>query len=335
MKVQPISSAIEEAKPVSPGASEIAELPAVSIGELMGLTLKERARLLPWLPEGGHIMVFGPRGIGKTYFALSLAISLATGETFLKWKPIKAVGVLIVDGEMALTELRDRLRSLLPGTPTAPLEILSHEYVYSKYEQDLNLGRKEWQELIKSYLDDRPEIRVVVLDNLSCLFPDVPEDTRDDWTTKVLPFVTWLKRRGISAVYIHHSGKGGKQRGTSAREDSLDTVIALRPVPDHDATHGVQFVVTFEKSRLVSGDDVASIEARFETDHDGVPQWTFKSIEESNKIRLLNLVRDGIDSVTDAAEELGISKGQISKLKKKLREEGLLKAGVKMVLANE
>ena len=335
MKVQPIYSAIEEAKPVSPEASEIAELPAVSIGELMGLTLKERARLLPWLPEGGHIMVYGPRGIGKTYFALSLAISLATGETFLKWEPIKAVGVLIVDGEMALTELRDRLRSLLPGTPTAPLEILSHEYVYSKYEQDLNLGRKEWQELIKSYLDDHPEIRVVLLDNLSCLFPDVPEDTRDDWTTKVLPFVTWLKRRGISAVYIHHSGKGGKQRGTSAREDSLDTVIALRPVPDHDATHGAQFVITFEKSRLVSGDDVASIEARFETDHDGVPQWTVKSIEESNKIRLLNLVRDGIDSVTDAADELGISKGQISKLKKKLREEGLLKSGVKMVLANE
>ena len=37
-----------------------------------------------------------------------------------------------------------------------------------------------------------------------------------------------LRRRGKGALLIHHAGKGGQQRGTSRREDVLDTVIALR-----------------------------------------------------------------------------------------------------------
>ena len=31
-----------------------------------------------------------------------------------------------------------------------------------------------------------------------------------------------------TVLFVHHSGKGGQQRGTSRREDVLDTVIALR-----------------------------------------------------------------------------------------------------------
>ncbi len=326
--------AAEDHKPTGEAPSGEISLPVLSVGGLMALDLPERARLLPFLPEGGLIMIFGPRGIGKTYFALSLAISLATGNPFLKWPVSKPAGVLVVDGEMALTDLRDRLRSMLHCKPSAPQEVLSHEYVFNEHQRDLDLGCEEWQGLLKTYLEKHPDIRVLILDNLSCLLPGVAEDKRDDWAAKVLPFIIWLRRRSIAAVFIHHAGKGGEQRGTSAREDNLDTVIRLSHPPDYDATQGAQFVIRFAKARGVFGDDVAEIEVWMETDANGIPEWTWKPVEETNEERLLNLVRDGIDNVSEAAEELNVTKGTVSKLKKKLQGKGILMPGKRLGLAD-
>ena len=309
------------------------DLPVLPVDELMTIDLPDRPRYLPWLPKGGLVQVFGPRGIGKTYFTITLAISLVMGTRFLKWEVTEPAGVLIIDGEMALGELRDRLTNLLPGKPVAPLEILSHEHVYQRQERDLNLGLPEWQDEITRYLEDHPDINVIVLDNLACLLPGVAEDKRDEWSNKVLPFLIGLRRRGVSVVMVHHAGKGGEQRGTSAREDSLDTVINLRRVPGYDATQGAQFEVRFTKARGVYGEDVAPIEARLEQGEDGAPSWTWAAVDEYNETRLLNLVREGIDNVSEAAEEMDVSKGTISKLKKKLQGKGLLRSGRNLELA--
>ena len=161
------------------------------------------------------------------------------------------------------------------------------------------------------------------------------EDQRDDWANKVLPFLTALRRRGIAAVLIHHAGKGGQQRGTSAREDALTAVINLQKVPDADPTLGAQFVVNFTKCRETFGDAVAPFEAQLTTDSDGVPTWTWKSVELSNEQRLLTLVQDGIETVTEAAEELDLSKGTVSKIKKRLIVAGKLLPGQTLILAGD
>ena len=88
--------------------------------------LPERPKLFPWLPEGGLILVYGPRGIGKTFFTLGLASSLVTGATFIRWEPTKTVGVLYVDGEMQLGDLRERIMRQLDRAAIQPFEIVSH-----------------------------------------------------------------------------------------------------------------------------------------------------------------------------------------------------------------
>ncbi len=49
--------------------------------------------------------------------------------------------------------------------------------------------------------------------------------------------------------------------------------------------------------------------------------------------RLLGLVEDGIDTITEAAHELDMTKGAVSKIKKKLQAKGLLVEGRKLVFA--
>ena len=58
---------------------------------------------------------------------------------------------------------------------------------------------------------------------------------------------------GISVLFIHHAGKGGQQRGTSRREDVLDTVIAMRKPADFNPGDGAYFEIHFEKARGLYG----------------------------------------------------------------------------------
>ena len=150
-----------------------------------------------------------------------------------------------------------------------------------------------------------------------------------------VPFLIGLRRRGIAAILVHHAGKGGDQRGTSSREDALNTVIKLGNTPDRDATYGAQFVVQFTKSRGCYGDDVADIEASLAVSADGAPTWTWKPIELSNEDRLVRLIRDGVETGAEAAEELGLSKGAVSKIKKRLVAKGFLAPGATLKLLND
>jgi hypothetical protein len=62
---------------------------------------------------------------------------------------------------------------------------------------------------------------------------------------------------------VHHAGKGGGQRGTSRKEDVLDTVIALSRPPGYVASEGARFEVRFTKSRGFWGSVAEPFEARF------------------------------------------------------------------------
>ena len=83
-------------------------------------------------------------------------------------------------------------------------------------------------------------ISLVIVDNLATLCRTGQPNDADSW----LPIQTWalrLRAAGLSVLFIHHSGKNGGQRGTSAKEDILDTVIGLRRPSDYEATEGARF----------------------------------------------------------------------------------------------
>jgi hypothetical protein len=117
-------------------------------------------------------------------------------------------------------------------------------------------------------------------------------------------------------LIVHHAGKSGAQRGTSRREDILDTSISLRRPADYAPTEGARFEVHFEKARGIHGDLAKPFEAKMEV-RDGKSIWTVRELEDAALARVKALLDDGY-SVRDVASEIGISKSKVQRLKGKI-----------------
>lgn len=275
---------------------------------LLNTDIPERKKILPWLSEGGLAMVFGQRGLGKTYFGLSLAVAVAQGTPFMRWPISEPGGVLYVDGEMWLGDIRERLKKFVHASPQRTLQILSHELFFQQFECDLTITQEEVQEALLTLLDANNDIQLVVIDNLSSL-SRIREDKSDDWRHQMLPFLIACRRRGVAVLMVHHAGKDGEQRGTGARND------------------GCYFRVDFTKSRGCYGQDIEPFTAKLIENPYGETEWIIASIEENDKQRLIRLIADcGEEGVSakEAGEELGLKKQYVSRYRKQLEDEGVI-----------
>lgn len=271
--------------------------------------------------EGSLGFLFGPRGLGKTWLAVHMARCLAEGRDCGPWSVAKARRVLYVDGEMALDGLRERNRAL-SRKGNAPLFYLSHQQHFVKANCGLNLSHHEMQRALTQECIVNG-IEVMFLDNLSCLFSGMRENDADDWET-VLPWLLDLRRKGIAVCIVHHSGRNGtNMRGTSRREDAAFWVMKLEAPNAADTVNGARFIGRFTKNR--EGDEVDA----------GPWQWTFTAAgngtTEAHHTRMDNLdmfvqhVRDGIESCTDIAAEMGVTAGTVSKWAKRAVTAGLIR----------
>jgi hypothetical protein len=310
-------------------------LPVLSFGDLHELVIPERKRLFSFMPEGALVMVHAERGVGKTWFALSLATALASGQSFLKWAVAEPVEVLYIDGEMDLGELRGRARALASGATVPRLHFLSHQYLYDEETTEMDFADGGWQARLEAFLVTHPMIKVVIFDNLSCLLPSTPENKRDDWALTVQPFLLRLRRRGITAILVHHSGRAGTPRGSSAREDQLQAVIRLEAMPKGEDGSGAKFLITFTKSRSAFGAEIEPIVATLQCNGADHATWIWKPAKASNADRLFALVREcnGELTIREAAEALNLGTTTIHALKQFLITEGKLNNGPKLKIA--
>lgn len=294
----------------------------VGLAEFLAMELPPRELILsPWLPKAGLCMLHAFRGIGKTHMSLGIAYAVAKGGSFLNWTAEKSRNVLYIDGEMPAAVLQERLARIVTmnGDRSLPgkLKIITPD-LQSFGMPDF--GTPEGQATISQYITG--DIDLVIIDNLSCLAPSVKENDARDWA----PIQTWvlsLRVQGKSVLLIHHSGKGGGQRGTSKKEDVLDTVISLQRPKDYESSQGARFIVTYEKARGFFGDAAKSFEAHLCDDIGGYI-WKTQAVEESTYEKIVSMLNDGMPQ-KDIAEELEIDKSTVSRHTGRARREGRLK----------
>jgi len=291
----------------------------ISAEDLFALDIPEREIILsPILPAQGLAMLFAQRGVGKSHVAIGIAYAVASGGKFLKWSAPKPRRVVYLDGEMAYSEARSRFmrahamssEKMKPGF----LQIITRD------AQDCpmpDLSTLEGRESLEPYLVDS---ELVILDNLSCLFRTGDESNAECWH-EAQEWLLDLKRRSITVLFIHHAGKGGAQRGTSKREDMLDTIIELNHPDDYTNEEGARFIVSYPKARGFHGIDARSFEAHLGNDDKGY-FWSItselnatikKEVDEGLVGRIKELRSSG-HPLGSIAQKEGISKTQVHRL---------------------
>ena len=208
---------------MSDGAAEA--LAAANASDFLTTQFPPREMVLsPILPSQGLAMLYSRRGVGKTYLTLGIAHAVARGGSFLRWSAPRPRRVLFVDGELPAPVLQQRLRAIVAGLPDTE-QALPNPDSLKIITPDLQRGAMpdiatpRRQAMIESLLNGGD---LLVLDNLSCLARSGKENEGESW----MPVQDWalrLRQQGVCVLFLHHAGKGGQQRGTSRREDLLDT----------------------------------------------------------------------------------------------------------------
>jgi putative DNA primase/helicase len=294
-----------------------------SVADFLRLDLPPRGFILdPILPEKGLLLLHAYRGIGKTHLALSIGYCAASGGRMLGWTAPTPRRVLYVDGEMPAEMIQQRLAAIVAGFENEPpdpsyFEILSADLVEGGLPDLATVaGQQEVDAVII-----RGGYHMVIIDNCSTVIRSGKENEGDSW----LPVQSWAlshRRGGRSIVFVHHDNKNGQQRGTSRREDVLDTVIGLKRPGDYRSDQGARFEIVFEKARGLYGDAARSFEARYEI-RNGAALWTRTEITDAELVRVADALRDGM-SIREAAGALAMHKSKVERLKRKAVEQGLL-----------
>ena len=288
------------------GNSSKHKLVVVTVKQLLSRPLPIRELILaPWLATQSLNMIYSWRGVGKTQVALGIAYAVATGSSFLGWKASKPRGVLYLDGEMPANALQERLSKIGYGKQNLKEEnllLLTPDLQISKMP---DLASNKGQQMIDELM--LPSTELIIIDNLSCFVRSgARENDAESWL-KIGEWALAKRTQGKSILFIHHAGKSGNQRGTSKREDILDTVISLKHAPDYQWDDGAHFEVHFEKARHILGKSVKPFIAHL-TQNGSRQKWQTMALFNKNKI--IELHKTGLSN-SQIACVLGINRSTV------------------------
>jgi putative DNA primase/helicase len=301
---------LAEARPFE-GAYQVT---ALTMREVLELEVPDLEYLVePWLTKASLAMVHAQRGEGKTRFVMAVTHAVATGQDFAAWQVPAAARVLYVDGELPTALLQKRLKEL--GEASENFCVVSRDILLREGVVLPDLATDEGRAFLDAIIE-RHHSEVIVLDSLSTLIRSGIENEAESWA----PIQYWMlghRSRGRTVILIHHQGKSGTPRGTSKKEDTLDTVIALEEVKDDDEASdtGSTFKLKFGKKREFYGKDAAPLLLHLST-VSGTAEWSHELARDKQRDTAEALRQQGMTQ-GQIATELGVTQQRVSKLLKK------------------
>ena len=296
---------------------------ATDVYDLIAADLKDPEPIIsPLIFEADLMMIYGWRGVGKTWFSLGLAYAIASGGQFLTWTSKRPRKVLVLDGEMRASRLRKRLLLIAAGSDSEAekgyLRILTRDMVSDSIEWP-DLGRPDGRDALGILIEvEQPE--VIIVDNLSAwLRSGKGENDEESWRD----CASWLlqqRSKGRAVVLIHHAGKGGQQRGTSRREDILDTVVCLKKPDDYDPQDGMRCEFVFEKARNLDGAEIETLAVDFST-KGGKAIFTSSPVKSDVLSQIHTLIAAGA-SRSEIQKETNLSRFQLARLQDRAKTQG-------------
>lgn len=317
-----ISIMLESAEPYKAPEKKTLDDMVMTFGEFCSLELPKKETLLfPWLKEQSITLVSGWRGVGKTFFALGILDAISKGKPFGPWDCNKSVPTLFFDAEMPCSDTQERGLGfyLHEGERKNPIKVHSEALANLHGLPRANLGSEAWRSKMKQILLTH-HIKLWVIDNLASVTGGLDENLKKDYDP-INQWILELRFTGIATMLLHHVGKEGQQRGTSAREDNLDVSIILKHPNDFVPEDGCRFITSFSKNRVSHKDLKLLGDTEFRLDENY--QWTWGNVRGEMKKEVLRLIGDGAD-VKSIIESLNITKGYISQIRNKAIKDNLI-----------
>lgn len=194
------------------------------------LDLPPQRWLVPdWLPLDAVVVVYAPPGVGKSFYALSLALELASGGSWCGTR-LEAAPVLYVAAERA-TQLRERQEAWTRhhGTPL-PRELVT---IAPKPAAVPQLTSRFDVEALCQEVRERG-VKLVVLDTYAMMTLGLEENSAKD-TGPVLKSLGLIRdaTEGGLVLVVHHAGKDTSRglRGSSAFLGAVDLTVGLEGSP--------------------------------------------------------------------------------------------------------
>lgn len=289
----------------------------LSADALEALEIPRRPRLLDdWLCQGDLGYIFAPRGVGKTWMAMSVPNAIAGGTSLGEWSAGDfRAKVLYIDGEMPLELTRARNRSLA----ISGVSYLHHDRIFELLESSLNIAHASHQSAITEVIIGGG-FDCVVLDNLSCLASGMDENNGQDHES-ISGWLLELRRRKITVIMIHHAGRSGAMRGHSKREDATSWILELRDAKV-DGEDGAKFISHFAKRSRNTSQAMPDLLWHFQTPESGITEVTCTPAEVEDFEKFVQHVGDGVDCAKDIADLMEKPKGTVSKWVKRALDSG-------------
>ena len=286
--------------------------------ELMGMVIPERKFILGGLiAEKSINIVNGFRGSGKSWLMLIMANEVSWEGEVGPWKVEAPTNTLLVDGEMPISLLQERMKMINKGRDIRKKEykmwVYSEAYAYRIGLKRASILDSVWREWLLEETE-RKKIGLLILDNLSSLAPGIDENDKMAFD----PVNRWLlelRFQGVSVVMAHHTGKSGQQRGTTAHEDHVDLAIDLTKPPGHQP-HLCHFICTITKDRACATE---GIKVALELIEDGGrAKFKWGEVKEGAGARL-GMTAGDLDGMTwkEANEKYGISRRSFFRIRSK------------------
>lgn len=294
----------------------------LDVDDLVAAEYPELSFLLaPWLALPSLAILWAWRGVGKSWVALSIAHACAIGGSFLGWKAPRAMRVCLIDGELGRKYLSERICKV---DRSAEANVIGHNLRIVTFEDApnnaiWNLADPRQQPIYSEIVEDYD---LIIVDNIATTVRLAGRGLANDVETwaSVQTWAIAQRSKGKSILFIDHAGKGGSQRGTSTKEDVMDTIISLTRDLDYEPSYGAEFNWKFEKSRHFFGDVAQSLRVALKDTADGRLTWDWRPLRTHIEERCTALLRKGrpINAIISA---LNISRNRIEEIREKIKEE--------------
>lgn len=270
------------------------------------------------IPEGLTILCGSPK-IGKSWMALQLALSVASGGVALGRVPVEKGAVLYLAMEDRKRRLQSRIRVLMDGEPCPAGLTLANQWAPMAHGGVLEM--EEW-------LLRHPGARLILIDTLARVRGgrNLRANVYDEDYTEIVRMKSLADRFGIALLVVHHSNKQQPEdpfdamSGSHGLTGAADTLLLLR------RTRGER-----EAELWLTGRDVEdSKQAITFASHGG---WTLQGdasqfAQTQEQAAVISAIRESGGHITarELAERLNLARNTAKLRLWRMAEKGLLKS---------